>query len=77
MRLAAALPDGTGQGLLGIVAERLYVGADTSLVVHLAGGASVRVLQQNSEAGGSDTAPEPGTAVVVSWSAGSARLLNP
>ena len=77
VRMAPAFgPDGSTSGLRGRIAERLYVGADTSFVIRLDSGETVRVRRQNSDAGGPDAGPEPGAAVVVSWASESARLLT-
>jgi spermidine/putrescine transport system ATP-binding protein len=62
--------DGAGDGLVqvgGTVAERVYVGTATQVIVELEGGATVVALEQNTERARSDDRWELGHRVTVGW----------
>jgi spermidine/putrescine transport system ATP-binding protein len=64
------LLDGDEPGLVslnGVVAERVYVGTATQVIVELEGGARVVALEQNTQRARADDRWELGDAVSVGW----------
>jgi spermidine/putrescine transport system ATP-binding protein len=62
--------DGRGDGLVriqGTIAERVYVGTATQVIVELEGGARVVALEQNTERARADDRWELGDRVTVGW----------
>ena len=62
--------DGDGDGLVrlpGTIAERVYVGTATQVIVELEGGARVVALEQNTERARADDRWELGDRVTVAW----------
>jgi spermidine/putrescine transport system ATP-binding protein len=62
--------DGTGAGLVqvaGTIAERVYVGTATQVIVELEGGATIVALEQNTERARADDRWELGDRVTVGW----------
>ena len=62
--------DGEGDGLVrlpGTIAERVYVGTATQVIVELEGGARIVALEQNTERARSDDRWELGMPVTVGW----------
>jgi spermidine/putrescine transport system ATP-binding protein len=62
--------DGNGDGLVrlpGTVAERVYVGTATQVIVELEGGARIVALEQNTERARADDRWEIGHRVTVGW----------
>jgi spermidine/putrescine transport system ATP-binding protein len=62
--------DGTGDGLVqvaGTIAERVYVGTATQVIVELEGGATIVALEQNTERARADDRWELGHRVTVCW----------
>ena len=62
--------DGSGDGLVqlpGTIAERVYVGTATQVIVELEGGARVVALEQNTERARADDRWELGDRVTVGW----------
>jgi spermidine/putrescine transport system ATP-binding protein len=62
--------DGEGDGLVrlpGTIAERVYVGTATQVIVELEGGARIVALEQNTERARADDRWELGDRVTVAW----------
>ena len=62
--------DGSGDGLVqlpGTIAERVYVGTATQVIVELEGGARVVALEQNTERARAEDRWELGDRVTVGW----------
>jgi spermidine/putrescine transport system ATP-binding protein len=62
--------DGDGAGLVclqGTIAERVYVGTATQVIVELEGGARIVALEQNTERARADDRWELGDRVTVAW----------
>jgi spermidine/putrescine transport system ATP-binding protein len=62
--------DGSAGGLVqlaGTIAERVYVGTATQVIVELEGGARVVALEQNTERARADDRWELGDRVTVGW----------
>jgi spermidine/putrescine transport system ATP-binding protein len=62
--------DGSGDGMValpGTVAERVYVGTATQVIVELDGGARIVALEQNTERARADDRWELGLDVTVGW----------
>ena len=66
IKLAAA-PEGEGSRVRGTIAENVYLGSMTQLIVELVTGDRLIVHQLNDESSAGPTAP--GTEVVLSWAA--------
>ena len=71
--------DGEGDGLVrlpGTIAERVYVGTATQVIVELEGGARIVALEQNTERARSDDRWELGDRVTVAWLPGHSLVLR-
>lgn len=63
--------------LSGTVAERVYVGTATQVIVDLAGGLRIVALEQNTQRASSDDRWEIGDRVTVAWLPEHSLVLRP